>query len=77
MKEAKIQCSISTLVCEKRSMFIELDESIGGNVSFEDESKIVMKGKDNILIRLKNGKHQFISNIYFVPNMKSNILNLG
>ena len=27
----------------------------------------------NILIPLKNGEHQFISNVYYVPNMKSNI----
>jgi len=36
-----------------------------------------MKGKGNILIRLKNGEHQFISNVYYVLNMKSNILSLG
>ena len=36
-----------------------------------------MKGKGNVLIRLKNGEHQFISNVYYVPNMKSNILSLG
>ena len=35
-----------------------------------------MKGKGNILICLKNGKYEFISNVFFVPNMKSNILSL-
>ncbi|GAU35304.1 hypothetical protein TSUD_389290 [Trifolium subterraneum] len=42
-----------------------------------DESKVAVKGKGNVLIRLKNGDHQFISNVYYVPNMKSNILSLG
>ncbi|KAE8735550.1 Beta-galactosidase 8 isoform 1 [Hibiscus syriacus] len=42
-----------------------------------DDSTIAVKGRGNILIRLKDGRHQFISNVYYVPNMKSNILSLG
>ncbi|TXG54005.1 hypothetical protein EZV62_019261 [Acer yangbiense] len=42
-----------------------------------DATKIHVKGKGNILIRLKNGKHEFISNVYYVPDMKNNILSLG
>ena len=36
-----------------------------------------MKGRGKILIRLKNENHQFISNVYYVPNMKNNILSMG
>ncbi|KAJ4700583.1 Retrovirus-related Pol polyprotein from transposon TNT 1-94 [Melia azedarach] len=64
-------------MCGKRSMFVELDESTNGNVSFGDDSKIAVKGRGNILIQLKDGRHQFIGNVYYVPNMKSNILSLG
>lgn len=29
------------------------------------------------MIQLKNGSHQFISEVFFVSDMKSNLLNLG
>jgi len=48
-----------------------------GNVSFGDNSKTPVKGKGKILIHLKDGRHEFISNVYYVLDMKNNILNLG
>ncbi|KAJ4717099.1 Retrovirus-related Pol polyprotein from transposon TNT 1-94 [Melia azedarach] len=39
----------SNHMCGKRTMFVELDKSTNGNVSFGDDSKIVVKGRGQLL----------------------------
>ena len=56
---------------------MKFDESMNGNISFGYASKISVKEKGKVLICLKNGEYQFISNVYYLPNMKNNILNIG
>ncbi|GJV20714.1 retrovirus-related pol polyprotein from transposon TNT 1-94 [Tanacetum coccineum] len=56
--------------------FVEMEQS-KGNVTFGDESKAPVKRKGKILIRAKDGSHQYISDVYNVPNLKSNILSVG
>jgi hypothetical protein len=43
----------SNHMCGKRSIIMEFDESLSDNVSFDDDSKVLVKDEDNILIRLK------------------------
>ena len=63
---------VQAIICvEKKSMFVELHELVSGNVTFGDDLKVAMKGRGNILIRLKNGEYQVISIVYYVPNMKA------
>ena len=64
-------------MCGDKSSFVELDELTNDHVTFGDLSKILVMERGKILIRLKNGRHQFISNVYYVPNMKTNILSVG
>ena len=52
------------------SLMMQLD------VTFANHSKIVIKGKYMILIKLKDGSYQFIDYVYYISMVKSNILSL-
>ena len=56
-----------------RTIFLELNEYAweSSHATFEDVSKIFVKGKGEILVFLKNRGHEFIPNIYHNPNMKN------
>jgi hypothetical protein len=60
-----------------KHMFNEIDEIVDSHVSFEDASKVKIKGQNKILIHCKDENERFISNIFYVLEMKSNILSLG
>jgi hypothetical protein len=53
---------------------MELDEAIRDNITFADHSKVAIKRKDTILIKLKDESHQFIGDFYYIPMVKRNIL---
>ncbi|PKU61942.1 hypothetical protein MA16_Dca023139 [Dendrobium catenatum] len=63
-------------MCRDKHMFVEM-EAMESQIYFGDSSKISVKGKGKILILLKDGTHQFISEVFYVPDMKSNILSFG
>ena len=57
-----------------RSMFVKLNEFVNDNVIFKNDSKVPVKGRGNIFFRAKDDNHKIISNVYYMPNIKSNIL---
>nr|GEW43405.1 zinc finger, CCHC-type [Tanacetum cinerariifolium] len=60
-----------------REHFKELDEKVSGKARFEDGSYIEIKGKGSILIECDDEKQRIISHVYYIPNLKSNLLSLG
>ncbi|GJW27623.1 zinc finger, CCHC-type containing protein [Tanacetum coccineum] len=67
----------SNHMTEIREHFKELDEKVSGKVRFGDGSYIEIKGKGSILIKCDDEKQRIISHVYYIPDLKSNLLSLG
>ncbi|KAL5752044.1 hypothetical protein ACOSQ2_022551 [Xanthoceras sorbifolium] len=67
----------SNHICGDKFAFSELDESFRNTVKFGDNSSISVMAKGNVTIRTKENTAQIISNVFFVPNLKTNLLNIG
>jgi hypothetical protein len=59
-----------------KHLFAEITE-LARIFSFGDASKIENKGKDNVKFLQKNEKLRMVKNVYYIPEMKSNILSMG
>lgn len=54
-----------------------MDETITGKVRFGDDLRIYIKGKCSILFVNQNGDKKILAGVYYIPNLKSNIICLG
>ncbi|GKA18221.1 hypothetical protein Tco_0698058 [Tanacetum coccineum] len=59
-----------------REHFKELDGKVSGKVRFGDGSYIEIKGKGSILIECDDEKQRIISHVYYIRDLKSNLLSL-
>jgi len=67
----------SNHMCGHKHLFVEMKEIDDGHVSFGDASKVQVKGRGKIWFYQKDGKEGHIENVYYVPEMKSNIISMG
>lgn len=57
--------------------FSELDESFRDSVKFGDNSKVALMGKGKITIQTRENSFQNITDVVFVPNLKTRLLSIG
>ncbi|KAG6470274.1 hypothetical protein ZIOFF_071339 [Zingiber officinale] len=67
----------SNHMCGRKGLFTNFDERSIGNITFGDLSQKPIKGKGEILFELQNGKKVCISDVYYVPDIKNNLLSIG
>ena len=46
-------------------------------VKFGDSSVVEIEGRDTILFVSKGGKHRKLTDVYFIPRLKANLVSLG
>jgi len=64
-------------MCGDEHFFKDLTTVEAGDVSFGDDSKVEVKGQGTIWYLQKDGRVGEIRDVYYVPDLKSNILSLG
>lgn len=57
--------------------FSTIDKTISGKVRFGDDSRIGIKGKGTISFTDMNGNSRKMTDVYWIPDLKSNIISLG
>ena len=60
-----------------KTHFKDIDEKITGRVRFGDGSYVEIKGKGSILLGCINQEQKVVTDVYYIPNLKSNILSIG
>jgi hypothetical protein len=66
----------SNYMCGYKYIFIEIEEIVDDHVSYRDALQVKVKRQCKILNHCKDENKRFISNVYYVSDMKSNILSL-
>jgi hypothetical protein len=60
-----------------KAQFSELNLSVGGTVRFGDGSTVGIAGRGNVLLELQNSGQRVLTNVYYIPELKRNIISLG
>ena len=72
-----VDTGCSNHMCGSKSSFCSLNEGFHSTVSFGDCSTVRVMEKGDINIRTKNGFVATIFNVFYVPDLKSNLLSVG
>ena len=61
----------------RREALASLDTSVRGTVRFGDGSLVEIEGIGSVMLQTKKDGHKVLTEVYFIPKLKSNIVSLG
>jgi hypothetical protein len=67
----------SNHMCGHKHLFKEMRKVEDGHVSFGDPSKVEVNGQGTVCYLQKSGLVGSIQDVYYVPDLKTNILSMG
>jgi len=59
-----------------KHLFLDIQEIENGHVSFGDSTKVSIKARGKICFSQKDGKEGTMEDVYYVPDLKNNILSM-
>ncbi|KAD4384758.1 hypothetical protein E3N88_24926 [Mikania micrantha] len=60
-----------------KNLFSTLDDKTGGTVRFGDNSCVTIEGRGSILLECKNGEQRLLTDVLYIPYLRSNIFSIG
>nr|GEV97268.1 copia-type polyprotein [Tanacetum cinerariifolium] len=66
----------SNHMCGNKERFVDLDQNFSTTVKLGNNTRIIVEGKGNMKMFL-NGATYVITDVYFVPELKNNLLSIG
>ena len=60
-----------------KEAFSELDGNVTSTVKFGDGSRVAIRGNGTIIFRCQNGEHRALTDVYYIPQLRSSINSIG
>ena len=60
-----------------KAAFSELDDDVTDTVKFGDDSRVAIRGRGTIIFRCQNGEHHALTDVYYIPQLRSSIISIG
>jgi hypothetical protein len=61
----------------ERHMFATMDITVQGTVKFGDGSLVAIRGRGTVIFRSQSGEQRALSNVFYIPSLRSNIISVG
>jgi hypothetical protein len=73
----RVDSDASNHMTGSKAAFSELDGNVTDTVKFGDGSRVAIRGRGTIIFRCQNGEHRILTDVYYIPQLRSSIISIG